>query len=352
MPDRAPAPPAAPAPSLQPTRDPRVTLDDLLEVVLNKGAVLHLDLIIAVADIPLIGVNVRAAIAGMETMLEYGMLRQWDEATRAWAERSGGRGLGLRDGERLITKMFGGHRLTGEVYSAWRPGNVHLTDRRLVVLRREPREILWEAELAELESAALETERAVGGEDRTRLRVRLRDGGEALLSAAEPERLHRELLRQAPGARPLAAADGNGRGTAGPDAAEDGHEGHLWYHEPRRGGALWRGGRGRLDADGLSWKSPVDARPALVLRPGELLGVRLEERDNPTGSPYTLVLDTPGGEVALAADALPGWTGPLHRMTAGGAGREADEAGQAGRDAGRENGQSPERRRDDGGPHR
>ncbi|WP_095756722.1 gas vesicle protein [Streptomyces xinghaiensis] len=338
MPDRAPAAPAVPAvPSLQPTRDPRVTLDDLLEVVLNKGAVLHLDLIIAVADIPLIGVNVRAAIAGMETMLEYGMLRQWDEATRAWAERSGSRGLELRDGERLITRMFGGHRLTGEVYSGWRPGSVHLTDRRLVVLRREPREVLWEAELAELESAALETERAVGGEDRTRLRLRLRDGGEALLSAAEPERLHRELLEQTPGAKALAAADGGGGGTAGP-AGKDGHEGHLWYHEPRRGGAMWRGGRGRLDAGGLSWKSPVDARPALVLAPGDLLGVRLEERDNPAGSPYTLVLDTPGGEVVLAADALPDWTGPLHRMAAGGTGQE--------------DGESPERRRDDGGPHR
>ncbi|WP_019328276.1 gas vesicle protein, partial [Streptomyces sp. TOR3209] len=85
---------------MRPTREPRVTLDDLVEVLLNKGAVLHLDLIVAVADIPLIGVSVRAAVAGMETMLEYGMMRNWDEATRAWAERSTvHRALDLREGE-------------------------------------------------------------------------------------------------------------------------------------------------------------------------------------------------------------------------------------------------------------
>src|SRR5699024_10939650 len=43
--------------SLELTRDPRVTLPDLVEVLLNKGVYLNLDLIIAVADIPLIGIN-------------------------------------------------------------------------------------------------------------------------------------------------------------------------------------------------------------------------------------------------------------------------------------------------------
>ena len=64
---------------MEPTRNPEVSLSDLITVLLDKGTYLNLDLIISVADIPLIGVNLRATIAGMETMLEYGMMRDWDE---------------------------------------------------------------------------------------------------------------------------------------------------------------------------------------------------------------------------------------------------------------------------------
>jgi hypothetical protein len=43
------------------------------------------DLIIHVAGIPLLGVKLRAALAGMETMLKYGIWEDWDEAQRAIA---------------------------------------------------------------------------------------------------------------------------------------------------------------------------------------------------------------------------------------------------------------------------
>ena len=61
---------------------PRATLVDLLDRVLDKGLILDADLIIAVADIPLLAVNLRAAIAGMETMLEYGLMEEWDTRIR------------------------------------------------------------------------------------------------------------------------------------------------------------------------------------------------------------------------------------------------------------------------------
>ncbi len=63
----------------------RATLSDLLDRVLDKGIVLNLDLVICVAGIPLLGVSLRAALAGMETMLEYGLMKDWDHAQRAWA---------------------------------------------------------------------------------------------------------------------------------------------------------------------------------------------------------------------------------------------------------------------------
>jgi len=53
-----------------------------LDRILVKGVVLYADVVISVADIPLIGINLRAAIAGITTMLDYGMLQDWDEEIR------------------------------------------------------------------------------------------------------------------------------------------------------------------------------------------------------------------------------------------------------------------------------
>ncbi|GAA2273976.1 hypothetical protein GCM10010145_52650 [Streptomyces ruber] len=290
-------------PPMRPTRDPRVTLDDLVEVLLNKGAVLHLDLIVAVADIPLIGVSIRAAIAGMETMLEYGMMRDWDEATRAWAERSAvRRAIDLRDGEGVVCRMSGGHLLTEGIYTGWRPGTVYLTDQRLVVLRDEPREILWQTELGAVRAVRLEPERTVGGEERLRLRLALTDGREERLSAREPGKL-RDLLTDACAGR----LDGAFLFAPTPEE-ETLAEGHLWYHEPRRGGPLWRGGQGRLTADTLTWKSPVDARPALVLSRADITGLRRLDERGPAGTGGVLALETTArGEVRLAADDPEAW---------------------------------------------
>lgn len=67
---------------MQPEPYTKATLVDLLDRVLDKGLLIHADLIISVAGIPLIGVNIKAALAGMETMLEYGMMEAWDERIR------------------------------------------------------------------------------------------------------------------------------------------------------------------------------------------------------------------------------------------------------------------------------
>jgi len=72
---------------MQPVRERHATLVDLLDRVLDKGLVINADIIISVAGIPLIGVNLRAALAGMETMLRYGMLKDWDERIRSYARK-------------------------------------------------------------------------------------------------------------------------------------------------------------------------------------------------------------------------------------------------------------------------
>ena len=70
---------------MQPTRDTHATLVDLLDRVLEKGLVVNADLMIHIAGIPLLGVNLKACLAGMETMLQYGMWQDWDEAQRSIA---------------------------------------------------------------------------------------------------------------------------------------------------------------------------------------------------------------------------------------------------------------------------
>jgi hypothetical protein len=68
---------------MQPTNAGHATLVDLLDRVLEKGLVLNADLVIHVAGIPLLGVNLRACLAGVETMLKYGIWRDWDELVKS-----------------------------------------------------------------------------------------------------------------------------------------------------------------------------------------------------------------------------------------------------------------------------
>jgi hypothetical protein len=70
---------------MKPTRDTHATMVDLLDRILDKGLIIDADLIIQVAGIPLIGVKLKAAIAGIETMLKFGIWEDWDAAQRAVA---------------------------------------------------------------------------------------------------------------------------------------------------------------------------------------------------------------------------------------------------------------------------
>jgi hypothetical protein len=72
---------------MRPTRPEGHAVVDVLDVLLDAGAIVQADVVVTVADIPLIGINLRAAIAGMTTMIEYGMFTEWDEEVRN-AERA------------------------------------------------------------------------------------------------------------------------------------------------------------------------------------------------------------------------------------------------------------------------
>jgi len=68
---------------MEPMARPHATLVDLLDRVLDRGVVINADIIISLAGVPLIGVNLRAALAGMETMVKYGVMKEWDQRIRS-----------------------------------------------------------------------------------------------------------------------------------------------------------------------------------------------------------------------------------------------------------------------------
>ena len=304
--------------SMQPTRDPRATLPDLIEVLLNKGVHLNLDLIISVSDIPLIGINLRATIAGIETMIEYGMMHQWDRDTREWVQRAVRTHLPLAADEEILAKMAGGH-YQDNFYRTWRPGSAYLTTQRLIIHRRDPAETLWQTRLDAIASVSALREPSIGGEERTRILVGLNDGTEAILSALEPDRLISLVQAR------LGRADGASSST--PEAtAEDRplREGRMWFLETLSTGSTWRGGQAQLSNTELTWRSPMDGRARVRISPEQLLDIRREERSNPTDERRVLILETADSTITLAADDAGAWfaglddwrTGPGDRRSA------------------------------------
>ena len=54
---------------------------ELIDRTLNKGVILNADLVITVADVPLLAANLKLALASVETMLKYGVMNDWLKPT-------------------------------------------------------------------------------------------------------------------------------------------------------------------------------------------------------------------------------------------------------------------------------
>jgi Gas vesicle protein. len=76
---------------MKPTKHEEHAVVDLVDVLLREGAVLRADVVVTVADVPLVGINLHAVVAGMATMTDYGMLEDLDERVRSRARNEGDR---------------------------------------------------------------------------------------------------------------------------------------------------------------------------------------------------------------------------------------------------------------------
>ena len=172
----------------------RATLVDLLDRVFDKGVVIHLDLIISVSGIPLIGVNLRAALAGMETMLQYGMMQDMDIKTRMWeAQHRENKQVSLMEGEEVSLNMFGSYYYMKGIYNAWKSGRFYLTDRRLILYQQDIAEIVFETPLDMIRGIAVRNERSFTGKDRDIIYLFLEGKKIARLSVLETEQFKQNL---------------------------------------------------------------------------------------------------------------------------------------------------------------
>lgn len=74
-----------PPQTMRPTPVRNAGVVDLLDRLLEKGLVLNADVLVTLAGVPLLGVKLRLLLAGISTMLRYGMMRDWEAAQRAAA---------------------------------------------------------------------------------------------------------------------------------------------------------------------------------------------------------------------------------------------------------------------------
>ncbi len=163
---------------MKPTRDTQATLVDLLDRVLSKGLILDADIIIHVAGIPLLGVKLKAALAGIETMLNYGIWQDWDKAQRAVAteEYRHKQDAPLMPGEKAILKTCASQWHSEGIYHNWRVGELYITDRRLFLFRKEPAEILFQSYYDGLKGVRIGRKTNAAGKEISCLRLWLSSG--------------------------------------------------------------------------------------------------------------------------------------------------------------------------------
>ena len=222
------------------------TVVDLLDRLIERGLVIRADLVISLAGIPLIGVSLHAAIAGIETMLEYGMMTDWDASTRAFEreQRAIAAASPLVLGEQVLLTMPGFCYHSEGIYRAWRPGTIDLTEGRLLLHNHASGQALVDLPLDAITSLGLTSTVNAEGDERPVLAV-LADSEDTVLRlrGQDMRALHRaivarlaEMGRQVGQSALLAAVCEPALGLLAP-GEEITHTGDMWFEGDRHGNA-------------------------------------------------------------------------------------------------------------------
>jgi len=270
---------------MEPVCERNATVNDLLDRLLDKGVVLQLEMVIGIAGIPLIGVNLRAAIAAIETMIEYGLMEAWDEKTRSYAERElQHKKLSYAAGEGTLLEVFGAHWYSHGIYRAWRPGRLHLTDRRLILYRKMPAQVLFETTLERIRGVAVDESVHFNAQRVPLLQLVLDSGEEVSLYVQEVYELEAALRDRLAvlGVALSETIDPHRRDRAVAEAAPDARvlaEGRMWRRSaddaagPVSHAGGWEPGWLYLTDKGLLWWSEGGQQVAASIAVESVIGV-------------------------------------------------------------------------------
>ena len=303
---------------MEPQRQPRATMTDLIDRVMDKGVVVRLDLIVGLAGIPLIGISLHAAIAAMETMLQYGMMEDWDSRTRALEDgQADWRQLALRPGEQIQAELYGSYHDTEGIWRVWRPGRLLLTDQRLLLIRPVPRQTLFTAQVSAIAGLGRIHRENIAGAGRDLTCLALADGTLAALYTAEADVLEAwladRLQRLGRTVTDLSPAD---VGSLGFDVAA----GQLWHRWPPGDGEPQVEVRlgAVLTADELTWRADVGPGVLLRLPLAQIGNLTVERRELETSGSAMSSSCAMGTRDARPRPCSPARTSPRGRRPYGG----------------------------------
>ena len=66
---------------MEPTKETGHVVE-LVDILLREGVVVAADVVVSVAEIPLVGIQLRLALAGMTELTEHELFTEWDESIR------------------------------------------------------------------------------------------------------------------------------------------------------------------------------------------------------------------------------------------------------------------------------
>jgi hypothetical protein len=166
---------------MKPERDD--SLGELLNRMVTKGVLINADIIISLAGIPLIGVKLEAAIASIETMLEYGIFEELDKRTRAWQlEHRIIRPL-LLENEAIEFEFYGSY--FQQRHPIWKYCLIYVTNRRIFGWNKAFNKVLFEVPLAEICTLYI-SKGNYQDEDRDELCLSLENEEELYLHSSDP----------------------------------------------------------------------------------------------------------------------------------------------------------------------
>jgi ribosomal protein L37E len=304
---------------MEPERNTNAGLVDLLDRVLDKGLVLNADLLISVAGIPLLGINLKAALAGMNTMLKYGVWEDWDAAQRAWATEERRRRdlnyLPLQEGEEILLKTFGTEWYSKGILHCWRPAHIYVTNMRIFLYRKEPAELLFTADYKDITGYAMEREVNLAKKETDYLYIKLKDGTVAKLhptdANAVKDAVVDEMNRLGFSCKKMAAP-------AMDEVAERFlrkgetlvHRAKMWHliETSAQDGisrGTWKAGRLYITSERVCWWHDFDERITFDLYLGDIGAVGIERRDfgGFVSTKSAIIISHEGGDACFSGDA-------------------------------------------------